>query len=248
MGRHVEHTPSGLSKIFRSRRRTHTDALTIVVKSPAKVATVPASHMRPQVRKSQQWKSARVSFYNGRARMVFSAAFFATVGVLFVNVIDPYSGATASPYYQPAVYAAGPNQELAVGGVYANAAGRDGITLGVAAAIAAATAPNAGIPVNPASAQAIAYEIVRARGWGQEQYNCLVALWSRESNWRVNASNPSSGAYGIPQALPGSKMASAGADWQTNPATQIAWGLSYISSRYGSPCGAWAHSEAVRWY
>ena len=180
--------------------------------------------------------------------MVFSAAFFATVGVLFVNVIDPYSGATASPYYQPAAYVAGPNQELAVGGVYANATGRDGITLGVAAAIAAATAPNAGVPADPNTAQAIAYELVRARGWGQDQYNCLVALWNRESRWRTNASNPSSGAYGIPQALPGSKMASAGADWESNPATQITWGLGYIAGRYGSPCGAWAHSEAVHWY
>ena len=65
--------------------------------------------------------------------------------------------------------------------------------------------------------------------------------------WRVNAAN-SSGAYGIPQALPGSKMASAGADWQTNPATQIAWGLGYIAGRYGTPCGAWDHSESNGWY
>lgn len=211
-----------------------------------KISTRPPS--RPLVRKSQEWKSARVLFYGGRARTIFSAAFFAAVSVLFVNVIDPYSGATASPYYQPATYAQGATQELSVGGFYANSAGRDGVTLGLAAAIAAATAPNAGIPVNPGTAQAIAYELIRARGWGQDQFNCLVALWNRESNWRVNASNPSSGAYGIPQALPGSKMASAGADWQTNPTTQIIWGLGYIAGRYGTPCGAWAHSEAKRWY
>lgn len=100
---------------------------------------------------------------------------------------------------------------------------------------------------DPGSAQAIAQQLVAARGWGSDQYNCLVSLWNKESGWRVNAYNPS-GAYGIPQALPGSKMASAGADWQTNPATQITWGLNYISGVYGTPCGAWAHSVANNWY
>jgi len=100
---------------------------------------------------------------------------------------------------------------------------------------------------DPGSAQAIALEMVTARGWGTDQYNCLVSLWNKESGWRVNAYNPS-GAYGIPQALPGSKMATAGADWQTNPATQITWGLNYISGVYGTPCGAWGHSVANNWY
>ncbi|WP_441294445.1 transglycosylase SLT domain-containing protein [Curtobacterium sp. YR515] len=100
---------------------------------------------------------------------------------------------------------------------------------------------------DPGSAQAIAQEMVAARGWGTDQYNCLVSLWNKESGWRVNAYNPS-GAYGIPQALPGSKMATAGADWQTNPATQITWGLNYISGVYGTPCGAWGHSVANNWY
>nr|WP_243736308.1 transglycosylase SLT domain-containing protein [Curtobacterium flaccumfaciens] len=100
---------------------------------------------------------------------------------------------------------------------------------------------------DPGSAQAIAQQMVTARGWGADQYNCLVSLWNKESGWRVNAYNPS-GAYGIPQALPGSKMASAGADWQTNPATQITWGLNYISGVYGTPCGAWGHSVANNWY
>ena len=70
----------------------------------------------------------------------------------------------------------------------------------------------------------------------------------RESRWDYRAMNPSSGAYGIPQSLPGSKMASAGSDWRTNPVTQIRWGLGYIAVRYGTPCGAWAHSESVGWY
>ncbi|MCR2763694.1 lytic transglycosylase domain-containing protein [Microbacterium sp. zg.B48] len=101
---------------------------------------------------------------------------------------------------------------------------------------------------DPGTAQGIAYEMVLARGWGDDQFACLVALWNRESGWRVNAYNSGSGAYGIPQALPGNKMASAGADWETNPATQISWGLGYIGGRYGSPCGAWDHSERVGWY
>ncbi|MCS6551911.1 lytic transglycosylase domain-containing protein [Curtobacterium flaccumfaciens pv. flaccumfaciens] len=100
---------------------------------------------------------------------------------------------------------------------------------------------------DPGSAQAIALQQVTARGWGTDQYNCLVSLWNKESGWRVNAYNPS-GAYGIPQALPGSKMSSAGADWQTNPATQITWGLNYIAGVYGTPCGAWGHSQANNWY
>lgn len=105
------------------------------------------------------------------------------------------------------------------------------------------SAPPAGTP-DPGSAQAIARSYVQ----NDSEYSCLVALWNRESGWNTYAMNPSSGAYGIPQSLPGSKMASAGADWQTNPDTQIRWGLGYIQGRYGSPCAAWAHSEAVGWY
>lgn len=104
------------------------------------------------------------------------------------------------------------------------------------------------ITPDPGTAQAIAYEMVKARGWGDDEFACLVALWNKESGWRVNAYNASSGAYGIPQALPGSKMGSAGADWETNPATQISWGLGYIGGRYGTPCGAWGHSQSVGWY
>ena len=85
-------------------------------------------------------------------------------------------------------------------------------------------------------------------GWGSSQFSCLDALWTKESGWNVHADNPTSSAYGIPQALPGSKMASAGADWATNPVTQIRWGLGYIRSTYGTPCGAWAHSQAHNWY
>lgn len=85
-------------------------------------------------------------------------------------------------------------------------------------------------------------------GWGSDQFSCLVSLWDRESGWNYQAYNASSGATGIPQALPGSKMASAGADWQTNATTQIVWGLGYIAAVYGTPCGAWSHSESYNWY
>lgn len=83
---------------------------------------------------------------------------------------------------------------------------------------------------------------------GSSQFGCLDALWERESGWNHRADNPTSSAYGIPQALPGYKMASAGADWETNPYTQVRWGVSYISERYGSSCSAWNHSESVGWY
>ena len=104
-----------------------------------------------------------------------------------------------------------------------------------------------GGPVPSGSAQSIASDMVAARGWDGSQFSCLVSLWNRESGWSTTAANPS-GAYGIPQALPGSKMASAGPDWQNNAATQISWGLGYISSRYGTPCGAWGHSQSTGWY
>ena len=96
--------------------------------------------------------------------------------------------------------------------------------------------------------RAIAQAMLADYGWGSDQFSCLDSLWQRESNWNPQARNPYSGAYGIPQALPGEKMASAGSDWQTNPATKIKWGLGYIKDRYGSPCAAWEHSQSVGWY
>ncbi|MDO8144014.1 ubiquitin-like domain-containing protein [Isoptericola sp. 178] len=98
------------------------------------------------------------------------------------------------------------------------------------------------------SNRSIGQQMAAERGWTGSQWTCLESLWTKESNWSHTASNPSSGAYGIPQALPGGKMSSHGGDWQTNPATQIAWGLDYIAGRYGTPCGAWSHSQANNWY
>ena len=87
-----------------------------------------------------------------------------------------------------------------------------------------------------------------SRGWTGEQWYCLYQLWQKESHWSTTAGNPSSGAYGIPQALPGNKMSSAGSDWASNPSTQIAWGLGYVAGHYGTPCGAWSTSQARGWY
>ena len=203
------------------------------------------------------------------SRFVF--AFTAAAAFVLVTVVDPYSGATASPYFQVAGdrFNGEETQEIQVAAAATNTFTRDSFTVtekpkpvpipvpvaapaqapaeAEAPAKSSSSAPSAAVP-DPGSAQAIAADAVAARGWGDDQFNCLVSLWNKESGWRVNAENSSSGAYGIPQSLPGSKMATAGDDWRTNPATQIQWGLGYISGRYGTPCGAWAHSVDVGWY
>lgn len=95
----------------------------------------------------------------------------------------------------------------------------------------------------------IARQILKNKyGYGNDQYQCFNNIIIRESNWDIDATNPSSGAYGIPQSLPGSKMASAGDDWRTNPATQITWGIEYMKDRYGSPCSAWGFKSSHGWY
>jgi hypothetical protein len=108
---------------------------------------------------------------------------------------------------------------------------------------------SASAPAAPSgSPQQIAAAMLGSFGWPSGEFGCLQSLWNAESGWNPSASNPISGAYGIPQALPGSKMASAGPDWQTNPATQIKWGLGYIQSIYGTPCSAWSFWQAHGWY
>jgi hypothetical protein len=103
-------------------------------------------------------------------------------------------------------------------------------------------------PSNPTAAQSTAKAMLASFGFADSQWSCLYDLWERESTWNVYAENAASGAYGIPQSLPGDKMASAGSDWQTNPATQISWGLGYIKSVYGTPCGAWANETNYGYY
>jgi hypothetical protein len=198
----------------------------------------------------------RAGRFKQAATVVF--AFAASVSFLAVNLVDPFSGATASS--DLAVdrdrFAGAQVQALDVDGDYTIDVRREGYVVEkkpepklapASTSQASGWAPPAVTP-DPGSAQAYAAGAVAARGWSSSEFDCLVALWNKESGWRVNAYNASSGAYGIPQSLPGSKMASAGADWETNPATQIEWGLGYIQGRYDAPCGAWAHSQEYGWY
>jgi hypothetical protein len=103
-------------------------------------------------------------------------------------------------------------------------------------------------PTSPSGNIALGKAMAAQRGWTGGQWDALYALWNQESGWRTNADNPSSGAYGIPQSLPASKMAAAGSDYLTNPRTQITWGLDYIAGTYGTPEAAWAHEQANNWY
>ena len=133
--------------------------------------------------------------------------------------------------------------------ITAAAAEADRAAAARAAARAAAAAEAIRVGNTPDGARATAASLASSRyGWGSGEFSCLNQLWQKESGWSYTAYNASSGATGIPQALPGSKMASAGSDWKTNAATQISWGLDYIDRAYGSPCSAWSHSVAMNWY
>lgn len=117
-----------------------------------------------------------------------------------------------------------------------------------AQAQAAAAAAAQATANTPSAAKATAQSLASSEyGWGADQFSCLNSLWTKESGWNYRAYNPS-GATGIPQALPGSKMSTIAADWSTNATTQIKWGLGYIKASYGTPCAAWAHSEATNYY
>jgi hypothetical protein len=126
----------------------------------------------------------------------------------------------------------------------ANLAASGGVNSG---ATTGDSAPPPVAPPDPGTAQSIAYNLLGSFGFSTSQFSCLQSLWNRESGWRYDAENPS-GATGIPQALPASKMASAGADYLTNPRTQIVWGLGYIRDTYGSPCAAWNFELANNYY
>ena len=113
----------------------------------------------------------------------------------------------------------------------------------------AAEAERLGYDASTSDPKSIARQIMSNKyGWGGSEFSCYNKIIMRESGWDVHADNPTSSAYGIPQALPGSKMASAGSDWRNNPATQIKWGLGYVKSRYGTPCSAWGFKSSHGWY
>ncbi len=178
----------------------------------------------------------------------FLGVFFVSSRVM-VTAVDPYSGTIASAqtmqvFDEPIAEF----QELEIVAVEGDGQfERGGFKLVNGPGLLELFVGSAPYPA-PETAKGFALEQVLAKGWDYNQYSCLVKLWERESNWRWNAENRSSGAYGIPQSLPASKMASAGPDWRTNPETQIRWGLGYIDGRYGKPCSALAHSDKHNWY
>jgi Transglycosylase SLT domain len=118
----------------------------------------------------------------------------------------------------------------------------------IAASMASASPEVLPTDVNPNSNRGLGYRLMLQFGVAADQWQYLDALWQRESGWNHLAENASSGAYGIPQSLPGSKMAQVAPDWRTNPETQITWGLAYIAARYSNPRGAWEHSQRFGWY
>ncbi|MCS5718620.1 lytic transglycosylase domain-containing protein [Herbiconiux sp. CPCC 205763] len=197
-------------------------------------------------------------------------AFGVAAAFVLLFAVDPHSvGANASQNFEPTVVAAaGGEQSLDVAAGSAQSVTRDGYTVkdppapepvvvpvavkaepstdapaAAGAGCEANVVPTPGPPA-PGSLQDIAYQAVMGYGWGEQNYYYLLALWNRESGWNPTASNPS-GAYGIPQALPGSKM---GPGWESDPNVQINWGLQYIAGSYGTPCEAWATSENQGWY
>ena len=190
--------------------------------------------------------------------MLSAFAILASAGIALVSITDPYAGATAAPYYQKPVLvkASGVQRYKIDGGYVLVDVTRDSFKVVEApdpepaaktAGGGSNAAPGASFTTPVGVAQTYAAKAVASRGWAPSEFSCLVNLWNRESGWNTHAANPS-GAYGIPQSLPGSKMASVGADWQNSYQTQITWGLGYISGSYGSPCGAWGHSNAFGWY
>lgn len=191
-------------------------------------------------------KHAKAS--RSRGRGLFVLGYFFVASLVMVSAVDPYSGTIASAnsvdtYDEPLV-AYQSLQLVPLAGVEYVRGSFEVLTGEQARPITVKRAANP----EPGSVKAFALGQVEAKGWNYDQYSCLVKLWERESNWRWNATNKSSGAYGIPQSLPATKMAKAGADWRTNPETQVRWGINYIDGRYGSPCAALVHSDEHNWY
>lgn len=174
-------------------------------------------------------------------------AFVFVTALTLVTIVDPYSGSLTA--------AQGLNLSSSTGFVHEHpldtvsavevSFSRGGFKL--VSGDSATFVADAGIP-DAGSAQDFAYKLGQQLGWGQDQFSCLVKLWNRESRWQYDAFNKASGAYGIPQALPGRKMRTEGSDWLTNPETQIKWGVKYIQGRYDNPCNALHHSDLKGWY
>ena len=185
---------------------------------------------------------------NKRPRLLPGLGFTFVASLVMVTSIDPYSGTMASADSTQVITAPDTAyQSLVLVDVAETSFQRGGFELVNGPSKTKLFVQSAPYP-ETGTAKYFALQQVNDKGWDFSQFSCLVKLWERESNWRWNATNKSSGAYGIPQSLPASKMASAGPDWRTNPETQIAWGIRYIDGRYKSPCAALAHSDEHNWY
>lgn len=184
---------------------------------------------------------------NRPRRHLFALGYFFASSLVMVTAVDPYSGTMASADAVNVFESNGDYQTLTITPLADGEFERADFEVVSGQQARGVTVRIAPIPAE-GTPKAFALAQVKERGWDYNQFSCLVKLWERESNWRWNATNRSSGAYGIPQSLPASKMASAGADWRTNPETQILWGLGYIDGRYGSPCAALLHSDVNNWY
>lgn len=178
-----------------------------------------------------------------------SFGFAFSVAFVLVTIVDPYSGtmASASTIQVYDFDSASSDQTYGYASTQKISYSRGGFNIVTGDDAAAMFVEAAGIPA-PGTAKGYALELLDSMKYGDDQFSCLVKLWERESNWRHTAKNRSSGAYGIPQSLPAIKMATEGPDYLTNPETQIRWGVKYIKGRYGSPCGALAHSDKLGWY
>ena len=174
-------------------------------------------------------------------------AFAFVTAMMLVTAVDPYAGNLAAAYAEDFTPNVTDGQTTDIITPATVSFSRGGFDIVAGNKVVKLFVADAGIP-DAGSAQSFARSLSTQLGWGQDQYSCLVKLWDRESHWNALAQNTDSGAYGIPQALPGSKMASEGADWATNPATQIRWGVKYIGGRYKTPCTALVHSNDYGWY
>lgn len=182
-----------------------------------------------------------------RGKLLPFFAFIFVTGLVLVTAVDPYAGNLAAAYAEDFAPNVPDGQTTDIITPTTVSFSRGGFEIVAGNKVVKLFVADAGIP-DVGSAQAFARNLSSQLGWGQDQYSCLVKLWTRESHWNALAQNGSSGAYGIPQALPGSKMASEGSDWMTNPQTQIRWGLKYIGGRYKTPCTALVHSNDYGWY
>ena len=210
------------------------------------------------VPKHRQTRSA-VLAHSAPVKVVKTTALLGSVAAAATGVAvsnGVWSGAVQAPTQAAATHLGTPEHQLDRAAlkeraqVVSRSDSRDRTDATKASSLSAASGPGESHEENVAASDPrdIARALLGEFGFSQDQFSCLDSLYMSESGWRVDADNPSSSAYGIPQALPGSKMASAGADWATNPETQIRWGLGYIKDSYGSPCSAWSFKASHGWY